>query len=48
MESNWKGNLSVDDKGNLMKSISNYRAIFTHDENLSRIRFDTSCQNDIS
>lgn len=48
MESDWKNNLSVDDKGNLTKSISNYRAIFTHDENLSQIRFDTFCQDDIS
>ena len=48
MESDWKDSLSVDDKGNLTKSISNYRAIFTHDENLSQIRFDTFCQDDIS
>ncbi|MFW5588955.1 MAG: VapE domain-containing protein, partial [Bacteroidales bacterium] len=48
MEGDWKDSLSVDDKGNLTKSISNYRAIFTHDENLSQIRFDTFCQDDIS
>ena len=48
MESDWKNSLSVDDKGNLTKSISNYRSIFTHDENLSQIRFDTFCQDDIS
>lgn len=48
MEGDWKDSLSFDDKGNLTKSISNYRAIFTHDENLSQIRFDTFCQDDIS
>lgn len=48
MENDWKNSLSFDDKGNLTKSISNYRAIFTHDENLSQIRFDTFCQDDIS
>ena len=48
MENDWKNSLSFDDKGNLTKSISNYRAIFTHDENLSQIRFDTFSQDDIS
>ena len=43
MENDWKNSLSFDDKGNLTKSISNYRAIFTHDGNLSQIRFDTFC-----
>ena len=43
MENDWKNSLSFDDNGNLTKSISNYRTIFTHDENLSQIRFDTFC-----
>ncbi len=32
MESDWKDSLSVDNKGNLTKSISNYRAIASGDK----------------
>ena len=48
MEEDWKDNLSTDAKGNNLKTISNLRMIFTHDENLRQIRFDTFCQDDIS
>lgn len=48
MEEDWKGYLSTDAKGNALKTISNLRMIFTHDENLRQIRFDTFCQDDIS
>ena len=48
MEEDWKDNLSIDAKGNALKTISNLRMIFTHDENLRQIRFDTFCQDDIS
>ena len=48
MEEDWKDNLSTDAKGNTLKTISNLRMIFTHDENLRQIRFDTFCQDDIS
>lgn len=48
MEENWKNRLQVDNKGNITRSISNLRQIFTHDANLSQIRFDTFCQDDIS
>lgn len=48
MEEDWKDNLSTDSKGNVSKTISNLRMIFTHDENLRQIRFDTFCQDDIS
>ena len=33
--------------GNPARSISNLRLIFTLDENLSRIRYDTFCQDDV-
>lgn len=48
MEEDWKNNLVTDSKGNVSKTISNLRMIFTHDENLRQIRFDTFCQDDIS
>lgn len=48
MEKDWKDYLSTDAKGNTLKTISNLRMIFTHDENLRQIRFDTFCQDDIS
>ena len=48
MEEDWKDNLATDSKGNVLKTISNLRMIFTHDENLYQIRFDTFCQDDIS
>ena len=48
MEEDWKDNLVTDSKGNVSKTISNLRMIFTHDENLRQIRFDTFCQDDIS
>lgn len=48
MEDDWKDNLALDSKGNALKTISNLRMIFTHDENLRQIRFDTFCQDDIS
>lgn len=48
MEEDWKDNLVTDNKGNVSKTISNLRMIFTHDENLRQIRFDTFCQDDIS
>ena len=48
MEDDWKDNLALDSKGNTLKTISNLRMIFTHDENLRQIRFDTFCQDDIS
>lgn len=48
MEENWKKQLTVDVKGNVVRSIGNLRMIFTKDENLSKIRFDTFSQDDIS
>lgn len=39
MEENWKQQLATDSYGNLFRSISNYRLIFTSDENLSMIPF---------
>lgn len=48
MEEDWKDNMALDSKGNALKTISNLRMIFTHDENLRQIRFDTFCQDDIS
>ena len=48
MEEDWKNNLVTDSKGNVSKTISNLRMIFTHDEDLRQIRFDTFCQDDIS
>ena len=43
MEENWKKNLATDSYGNPVRSISNLRLIFTLDENLSQIRYDTFC-----
>ncbi len=40
MEEDWKDNLVTDSKGNVSKTISNLRMIFTHDEDLRQIRFD--------
>lgn len=34
MEENWKQQLATDSYGNLFRSISNYRLIFTSDEKL--------------
>ena len=48
MEEDRKDNLVTDSKGNVSKTISNLRMIFTHDKNLRQIRFDTFCQDDIS
>lgn len=47
MEENWKKNLATDSYGNPVRSISNLRLIFTLDENLSQIRYDTFCQDDV-
>ena len=47
MEEDWKNNLVTDSKGNVSKTISNLRMIFTHDEDLRQIRFDTFCQDDV-
>lgn len=47
MEENWKQQLATDSYGNLFRSISNYRLIFTSDENLSMIKYDTFSQDDI-
>lgn len=47
MEENWKKNLATDSYGNPARSISNLRLIFTLDENLSQIRYDTFCQDDV-
>ena len=47
MKENWKQQLATDSYGNLFRSISNYRLIFTSDENLSMIKYDTFCQDDI-
>lgn len=41
MEKDRKNNLATDSKGNVSKTISKLRMIFTHDENLRQIRFDT-------
>ena len=38
----------VESNGNVAKTISNLRIIFTHDEELSQIKFDTFCQDDFS
>lgn len=48
MDDVWKKLLIVDTRGNIARSIGNLRLIFTHDENLSEIRFDTFCQDDVS
>ena len=45
MEDNWKKDLVTDSYGNPVRSISNLRLIFTLDENLSRIRYDTFYQD---
>ena len=47
MEENWKQNLATDNNGNFVRSISNLRLIFTLDENLSLIKYDTFCQDDV-
>ena len=47
MEDDWKKNLATDSYGNPARSISNLRLIFTLDENLSQIRYDTFCQDDV-
>ena len=47
MKENWKQQLATDSYGNLFRSISNYRLIFTSDENLSMIKYDTFCQDDV-
>ena len=48
MEEEWKHKLVVESNGNVAKTISNLRIIFTHDEELSQIKFDTFCQDDFS
>lgn len=47
MDDNWKKDLVTDSYGNPARSISNLRLIFTLDENLSQIRYDTFCQDDV-
>lgn len=47
MDENWKQQLTTDCYGNFARSISNLRLIFTLDENLSQIRYDTFCQDDV-
>ena len=47
MDENWKQQLATDSYGNPVRSISNLRLIFTLDENLSQIRYDTFCQEDV-
>lgn len=47
MEDDWKKNLALDSYGNPVRSISNLRLIFTLDENLSQIKYDTFCQDDV-
>ena len=47
MEENWEKQLITDCYGNFARSISNLRLIFTLDENLSQIRYDTFCQDDV-
>ncbi|MDO4158896.1 MAG: virulence-associated E family protein [Prevotellaceae bacterium] len=48
MKDDWKKQLVVDTKGCIVHSIGNLRVIFTNDENLSKIRYDTFCQDDVS
>lgn len=48
MEESLKNLLAVDSRGNIVKTISNLRLIFTKDEQLNQIRFDTFCQSDVS
>ena len=48
MKEEWKHKLVVESNGNVAKTISNLRIIFTHDEELSQIKFDTFCQDDFS
>lgn len=43
MKEEWKHKLVVESNGNVAKTISNLRIIFTHDEELSQIKFDTFC-----
>ena len=47
MDENWKQQLATDSYGNPVRPISNLRLIFTLDENLSQIRYDTFCQDDV-
>lgn len=47
MDENWKQQLMIDSYGNPVRSVSNLRLIFTQDENLSQIRYDTFCQDDV-
>ena len=47
MDENWKQQLATDSYGNPVRSISNLRLIFTLDENLSQIRYNTFCQDDV-
>lgn len=47
MEENWTQKLATDSYGNPARSISNLRLIFTLDENLNQIRYDTFCQDDV-
>ena len=47
MDDNWKKDLATDSYGNPVRSIANLRLIFTLDENLSQIRYDTFCQDDV-
>lgn len=48
MEDDWKKQLVVDTKGCIVRTIGNLRTIFTHDADLSQIRYDTFCQDDVS
>lgn len=47
MEDDRKQKLATDCYGNPARSISNLRLIFTMDENLGQIRYDTFCQDDV-
>ena len=47
MDGIWKQQLTTDSYGNPVRSISNLRLIFTSDENLRLIKYDTFCQDDV-
>ena len=47
MEENWKRIWQQTVTEIRVRSISNLRLIFTLDENLSQIRYDTFCQDDV-
>ncbi len=47
MNEDLKNELAIDYRGNIAKTISNLRLIFTKDENLSSIKYDTFCQDDV-